>query len=803
MNSRVKGQVQKALLSGDAILVTGAGFSRAARDSSGDQLPLGRELAMQLWPIAFGDEDFDTNSTLGEIYRLANRKAGGLLRQHLEAVFRVDPKTIPERYTEWFAMPWHRIYTLNIDDLDEKVAAKSSGVSLKVLSAASSSPSFDSTGQTAVVHLNGRLSDFPDLTFDAPTYGARTAMNDPWYQEFIADIVSRPTVFIGTVLDETPLWHYLSQRGAKSGQHEQRPRSFLVSPSLSASRRELLAEFNIHLIEADERAFYEQVIQPILEQTHAAAERKKQASRPGSSYLQSVASIVAVSPAGDADFLLGREPHWGDVISGVAAEFDFDLNFIEAIRAMSDGFLLLHGVAASGKSTTLMRAATVLSAEGNKVTWLSRDTAREIQDIRKDAVDLQPDFLFIDDLDRFADAGINLIQNLMRDCPTTVLIGSMRTPRMNQLEYQNRISSAIFLSPPDLTDEDAGQLVDALERGNRLGQLLGLPRHAQIKAITSRANRQLLVSLLEATSGQKLHDKVGTECAQLTGLQKEAYGVLCASIAADNQYLHREDVLIAINSSNNEGLNAINALVQGHLVIADGNRLRPRHRVIAESVVDYLKAEGQLRGIFERLLTLFAIRNDPSSSRTGRYRRLLIRFLGHDFLKEQLGGTVETQLLYGAVESTLASDFHFWLQRGSIEVESGSLDTARVFLAQAQILAPTDRLVETEWCYMLLKQALAAPDRPGSGAVAEEGLRRLEALMQSTFRRPHMYHIYLTRGLTWLTSGNMTNQEKRDLRERLRTFADKAAYLFPTNDILAEAKFKLERTLLTFFIPSS
>lgn len=100
VDQRTRIRIRSALLGGRAILVTGAGFSKGAVDINGDDLPLGRELAEQIWPIAFGNDPFDDSSSLGEIFRLANRKAGGLLKQHLDLVFTVDRNRLPNRYTE-------------------------------------------------------------------------------------------------------------------------------------------------------------------------------------------------------------------------------------------------------------------------------------------------------------------------------------------------------------------------------------------------------------------------------------------------------------------------------------------------------------------------------------------------------------------------------------------------------------------------------------------------------------------------------------------------------------------------------
>jgi hypothetical protein len=46
------------------------------------------------------------------------------MASYLEDRLTVNEATIPSFYASWFGAPWRRIYTLNIDDLDEAVARR-------------------------------------------------------------------------------------------------------------------------------------------------------------------------------------------------------------------------------------------------------------------------------------------------------------------------------------------------------------------------------------------------------------------------------------------------------------------------------------------------------------------------------------------------------------------------------------------------------------------------------------------------------------------------------------------------------
>jgi hypothetical protein len=759
---------------------------------------LGRELAEQIWPIGFGSEAYDKSSALGEIYRLAMRTSGTLLKQHLDLVFTVDRETIPPRYCDWFSLPWYRIYTLNIDDLDQAVSETCAlPRPLKIVSAMNSTPADISRSELGVVHLNGQLSDFPDLTFDPPTYGHRTSRHDAWYQQFIADIVTRPTFFIGTILEEPPFWHYLSQRGDKGGASEMRPRSWLLTKNIPASKRALLEEFNIEMIDAYESEFYENLIKDEMSRyRQVAAELADQVDAAGEGYIVDVQTATRQATKGSADFLLGQDPTWSDVRRGFAAEFDWDREFIEELRQSSDGCWVIHGDPGSGKTTSLMRAAAVLASEGNTVLWITRETAKTSVQMAEEMAKRNPDYVFVDNLQRFSESAAGFMNAIMRKSGA-VVVGGIRTGRLNGLSLQTALPQAAYKRMPDLSDRDAVALIGKLDAGNRLGALLSLSALDRVEQITKHAGRQLLVALIEATSGRRFHQKIADECTGLVGTELACYGVVCCAQAADDQYLSRDDVLLAVDAANNAGMSTLQKLIFANTLTDVDGKLRARHFVIAESAIKHFREQGSLRVWVEHLLFLFAVKYDPDHMSRGRYGRLLIRFLNHDFLRGLLGNSSSVKLVYGSIEETLKHEFHFWLQRGSFEIEVGDLDKAETFLLQAKARQQDDILFETAWGYLRIKQALENPVNPGSNKLAEESLALLESVMgRSSSRSPHTYHVYLSQGVKWLQRSQLDVLERRRVRDNLKLYSDRAELLFRTNSRIVDVVGEVRRKLL-------
>lgn len=701
------------------------------------------------------------------VFDAAMHRSPKLLREQLQRVFTVDRGALPERYRTWLTLPWHRIYTLNIDDIDAAVS-EAPGARLQILSALSSTPGVVREDATAVVHLNGTLVEFPEVTFTPADFASRTVSIDPWYEEFVADLISRPVVVVGSVLDESPLWHYLEQRGGRGGGKELRPRSWLVSPHLDVARRAMLRGLNIEHLAMSEEEFFNTVLASAAPRLIAAREATRSANKDNA--LLDVARSIQKASAGDAGFLLGATPTWGDVTNGYAATFEFDQTLSDEIEGLSSGTISVIGSAGSGKTTSLMRAASVLSAAGNSVLWLDRETEIRSSDLIREVQAREPDYLFIDDLDRFSDHARQLLTGLHGASDALVVVTGTRSGRYVNLGYDRRLSLDVTLEQSRLTDGDAEALLDELGRGRRLGALVTLNRREQINQITKRADRQLLVTLIEATSGRRFTEKIAEECRSLSGVEQALYGVACTALWADNKPLSKRDLLFAAQRSAepNATLAALTRLTDAHLLRVENGRLRPRHRVVAESAVDFFRAERLLGSWITDLIFLTASHYDLHNMKRSRYGRLLIRLISHNQLRTQLGDVETVRRVYGAAEAWLEKDPHFWLQRGSFETDHGDLPAADNYLRQAYALAPDDWFVDTAWAMLQLKKAVQEPMRADAHVLAEEALELLIPIMKnSDLESPHTFAVYQIWGLKWLRSANLGTQEEASLRDDL------------------------------------
>ncbi|MCZ0708985.1 hypothetical protein OYT00_03155 [Microbacterium paraoxydans] len=525
--------------------------------------------------------------------------------------------------------------------------------------------------------------------------------------------------------------------------------------------------------------FFESVIAPRANDLISVPRRRDGA---GSERLLDVAEEIRKSPAGVADYLLGMSPTWGDVTRGFAAEFDFDKQLAEAIAGAVSGTISVRGSAGSGKSTSLMRAAAKLVAAGNKVLWLGRENELSTSELRAAVADQRPDYLFIDDLDRFGQHAAVLLKSLQHSDDALVVVTATRSARFFNLRYDSILSFEADLEQTRLTDADAEALLQQLSRGNRLGSLLSKTPEERVRQLTRSDDRQLLVTLIEATSGEKFHERVADECRGLSGPELFVYGVACTASWADNKPLSTQNLIVAAGGKDrNANLTALNRLEASRLLIKQNSGYMVRHRVVAESAIDHFRDEGLIANWISGLIFLAASQYEVGKARSTRLGRMLIRIISHNNLRALVADDKAVAKIYGEAEPWLRGDPHFWLQRGSYETDFGDLPTAENFLQQARALDPGDVLVETAWAQLQFKRALTNVKSAQASKLVDEALSILTPIMRRPdANSPHTFAVFLIYCFRWLKEAPLRTEEQRRLRELILELGEKGRLMHRT-----------------------
>jgi hypothetical protein len=303
--------------------------------------------------------------------------------------------------------------------------------------------------------------------------------------------------------------------------------------------------------------------------------------------------------------------------------------------------------------------------------------------------------------------------------------------------------------------------------------------------------------MIQATSGENFERKAQDEYVELETSQKYPYGLI--AVATSLRYsLSKDEVLLAQGDSPDETLLAIDRLAARHLIVTGQARseYRCRHRVIADLIFDKLKALAEMPEVLAGLAWALATKTGSTVDRHTRTSRFLVRVINHDFLLRSIG-FMDARDLYSRLETILSWDYHFWLQRGSLEVEAGDIRKAENFLGAARSLGAGDFRVVTACAYMLMRKAWEAPQDLHAEESLESGIKDLDYVIEhwgQASEYPH--HVMGSQGLAWVRRSGWQSERKRVFLQKLAAAVEQGLKYHSGAENLLQLREDLKREIL-------
>jgi hypothetical protein len=578
-------------------------------------------------------------------------------------------------------------------------------------------------------------------------------------------------------------------RGPRDSENEQRPKSFLVSPSISRARADKLRTHNITWIKATAEEFARAVLGQLQVEATAGIARLGHAEAAASGDERNIAEVSSalLDRQRPSAFLLGAEPTWSDIRTGRAVERDEDRTrfakietFLRTPRAKGHRIptVVIRATAGAGKTTLLMKIASQLHSDGVRVGWIGTNAEVSPAVITRYCRGSgHPPVLVIDDAGRYGGQLGPLLRDISKSDDLHLVVICLRSHQHHLIDVPD--IDALDLHEYGigrLTDGDINRLLGVLEKERKLGALRALSAAERYSAFRDRADRQILVAMIEATSGARFEEKIIAEWADQDDTARYIYAVV--AVATMMGYaMSSAEVLLACNRAGGRELEALARLQRAELLREDvDKRLRLRHRVIAEKLVDELTGRGtQVEHVIVGLCRALAIGAGTEERGARRRRRVLARVLSHDFLLRLMNDIEPARSAYAQLEDYLEKDHHFWLQRGCLELEAGELSFARNHLEYAAALGPTDPLVDTAFAHMQLRTAISNPSAPGAASTVEtalETLRRVIAARGKTDYKPA--HVFGSQVVGWLHRASLTPRARRDLLSEAKEVVEAA-----------------------------
>jgi hypothetical protein len=785
------------------ILVTGSGFSTEAISLCGNKLPVGSQLSKALWTYLY-DSEYDGQTSLKTLYEAAlhHRKGRAALRDFLRSQLAVD------HYPEWYRLVpkwyWRRIYTFNADDLLEKVYRDTTTVGLeRIVAPAHYSERDGFLRKVQYIKLHGSIDEDRDLTFGIREYGIRSAgPADVWYQHFVEDYSTLPTLFVGTELDEQLFWQYIELRGAQGdrGPKVRRPKCLLVSPTVSKPNEEVLARYNIIPVRTTAKEFFQwldsnadtlsrenvlRLVDPTLEPALLAAEHgASTADVTTIEYFYSVfrAPIRPVNSRTRATFLLGIPPTWDDIASDVDAPREVNEVLrgllIKAIEQESFDVISVYSAAGGVKSTICKRVALDLVDEGHTVYFSDGEIRPDPDRLYLYLRTLEHrSFLFFDN----AGHDFALIAELwdrVKDLPTRPVL--VLATRSNDLAFRGYQLARIGRSYdefaiPNLTAADIESILAKLDQHDLLGELKGRTHQQQVEIFRDKARKQILVAMREATSGRGFDDIIRDEFAHVEPREARVL-YLVASLASDAEYgLSVQQMITSMDLPPSQTQVLIEKSLAGILIQQeyDPSKYQIRHPAIAHFVLEAAPREVLTEAVIALLRTLSAVLPQGRDRRWSRAFRAYRDIINHRRLHTMFSNRPDlVRNIYEAIKPFYRDDGHYWLQYGSYEIEYGdNIDVAENYIGQADALLPHNRQVQTATAHLLMKKAATAQTAAAAKPLMEEAVALLRLQMMDPRVSLHPLHIFGSQMITYIRRWvplNLRSESFRDVHDELR-----------------------------------
>lgn len=733
-------QLKQGILEGRVILFLGAGASIGSMNSKQKSPPLGYQLAEKIahkvgWEY--------TNESLGVVYSAAKKHLAQELDSMLVELYR---NCNPSKEYEFIAsIPWARIYTTNIDDAFEHALFNNSEQSINIKNrndrVEDKAQLFD---RLEYVYLNGTIKQ-PDngFVFSPEEYGKTSANNPQWYNEVASDYLQCTFIFIGTKLDEPAFLHHVERYKERAGKSA--PLSYVITPNATEIQKASFESYGLEHIAgtlSDFCVWLKDELQPIpsyidvaqnkFPELKAALSNVSNASKKEKAELmrnvvlvsrQSLAGAIGKTNAGTIrGFYKGFKPSWSDILDGVPAELKQFTLFINKIsEAKKDGkkLVALIGPAGCGKSTFLKMAALRLSDNGEKIYYLSAYTNHIAETIRE--LELSNSgryFIFIERIDPVK----NILKGIVEDIKNGLIV-SAEGQNIWHSRASSSFDSTVMVKHDvlDISEEDVPLILDKIKSFGSWTRLANMSNQARKKEIYIRSKRQLLIGLMEATTGIGFEEIIQREYETIVSDNDRFFFVLVC-IAT----MHRANLSLSLSSRSlssvgiDEAPITISSRLKGMVEFRD-NGFVVRHPLYARKVVESVVDRKLIASAIESILDGFKVYNHPVVKKLNKNDSALFKaIINHRYLADVLRNDKdEIYRIYSTFEKFFENDGLYWLQYGLSKRSFGDNKEAFDILQTAFDAYPHDH---TTHALALQKIILAS-----TGLVSNEMARHLLA----------------------------------------------------------------------------
>lgn len=726
--------IKKAFENGRLIILLGAGASFSSKTREYKNIPLAFELSTLLSEEVGLPYD---GESLSEVYQAAVTIIG--LPRVVEILSKYFKNTIPsEEYKSLIKLPLTRVYTLNIDDCFERafnsVHSLSSSRSLDIFRNNDPLKEVDQFfHRTDLIKLNGDILNPKDgFIFSEQEYAQGSSKEPLWYSELARDFSRNVFLFIGSKLKEPLMWHQIEKYKARTGLDT--GFSYVLTPDTLSTIQELtLNNYKVKHIQGTMSDFIEwfnitypngytpkQIITSQRPELQGLIDNSFEVSlfdkvMPVS--ISSLSLLDAREESGIREFYKGFKPTWADIVLNIPADLIRTNKFKEIIindYKYNDlgGLYLIKGSAGSGKSTALKQIALSLSKETDYPVYYLDENKHDFLELIKlldEKNENSPYFLCLERLGYF----YRQLLEIFKIGSKAIFIAAENS-RILQKKLPNSFYQFIKRDI-DLSEIEYADVPNILEKIEKYGSWLRLSRMSEqqrINELYKKSRQQLLIGLLEVTSGLGFHEIIKNDFISITD-ESERYLIVLAGIATLQNTVSSEITISRALESlklNNDVEKLCNNLVD----IVHLNRkyeISTRHRLYIENLFTQHINLDVIENAIIAYISAFTVYPFPIITQLNSSESMVYKYLVNAKSLLKLLNKEKERILnvYQKFEKKLEQEGLFLMQYGLALRMFDEHKSAYQMLQQASIAYPNSAHIEHALAVQLLILCFNSP----------------------------------------------------------------------------------------------
>lgn len=764
LNAEQKLQLINGLALGHYSLLLGAGASAGAIGGDGKPLPIGNALANDIISD-FNLGGYEANVRLVDAYDSAQDEKNRFGQNIIEYMQSRFTNCQPSWQSILAEFTWHRVWTLNIDDVVEQAYGAATTKPMQIATPYSWLTPFadpdQQKGELQIVHLHGyadKMSTQSDLVFSHPQYLRAYDSRQSWRQIFGEQIQTTPFIIVGATLkDEIDLIDFWIN-GLESEKMTKMP-TLIVLKEYSARDEKRFVKWGAIPVKGIADQFFKEIREWLSSASIEMPPRKDGLVHNNLTRLERIflnqfrwlRIDAKVSEMKGHDFYGGSEPTWADILSERDAlremANDITKDILDNQGKPVQYAYCLEGDAGTGKSALILRIAHNLTLHGYEIYKFNGEERLDIGTVGNWLSRYPNTILLFDGVADFVDD----IGAVIRECEKngigiTILV-TERNSRMLRVYENIPVDHIKEYRLRNLTDNDINAMIEKLQNSRRLGKITRWFPREQFDYFRREAGRDLFLGMMGLEGSMIFRTRFATMFRdEIHSDKARALYIMVCMVSAIGYSLPNAIACAASSVTASclvELLEKPNEL--SGKVFQNSKGLHARHRMIASSIIDHAANNNQKYNELVALLRALApyVNQNTIRQKTLAYR-IARELMDADIVMGWIGGDL-CKHVYEELSSEYNWNARFWEQRALMEAHLKNFSAARSYSEEAVHLR-TDAFSLTTLGRILMEMAIKyyQPGTSESISTFWEGVSQLnDARKKYNARSAHPYITFL------------------------------------------------------------